>query len=192
MLFTRKTKRECNNVLKLKNRYMGERCFIVGNGPSLREIDLSKLINEFVFVTNWFVLHDVYKELSYPFLCISDPHLWNYGKGFHEKLVENILKNNNVKCFFEISSKKCVERSPLLDIEVYYLNLNRNKKVWKGEFSKKIWKYVSWGFTVIIDFCLPLVYHLGFSNIYLIGVDCDYNLEKSKNFEKSYFYDISD
>ncbi len=34
------------------NRYVGERCFIVGNGPSLNKMDLSLLRNEKAFILN--------------------------------------------------------------------------------------------------------------------------------------------
>ncbi len=34
------------------NRYQGERCFIIGNGPSLNDLDLSKLAKEYTFGMN--------------------------------------------------------------------------------------------------------------------------------------------
>ena len=39
---------------KFNNIHKGERCFILGNGPSLREVDLGLLENEFVFTCNFF------------------------------------------------------------------------------------------------------------------------------------------
>jgi len=35
-----------------KNKHKGQRCFIVGNGPSLKEMDLAPLRNEFTFGLN--------------------------------------------------------------------------------------------------------------------------------------------
>lgn len=40
------------NILKLKNKYQGKRCFIIGNGPSLTAEDLDKLENEICFAAN--------------------------------------------------------------------------------------------------------------------------------------------
>ena len=34
---------------KLENNHKGKRCFTVGNGPSLKKMDLSHLTNEIVF-----------------------------------------------------------------------------------------------------------------------------------------------
>jgi len=36
----------------LKDKHRGERCFIIGNGPSLRNTDLSCLRNEYTFGMN--------------------------------------------------------------------------------------------------------------------------------------------
>ena len=47
-----------------KNKYKGERCFVLLNGPSLKEHDLSALKDEIVFTTNYFynsTLADVVK-----------------------------------------------------------------------------------------------------------------------------------
>ncbi len=41
-----------SRLAALKDKYRGERCFIIGNGPSLRETDTSKLKDEFTFGMN--------------------------------------------------------------------------------------------------------------------------------------------
>ena len=40
------------NVKKFKNKHLGERCFIVGNGPSLKNTKLDLIKNEFSFAMN--------------------------------------------------------------------------------------------------------------------------------------------
>ena len=39
------------NLKQLKNIHVGERCFIIGNGPSLKKTDLSKLKDEYTIGT---------------------------------------------------------------------------------------------------------------------------------------------
>lgn len=39
-------------ILSHKDKHVGERCFIIGNGPSLKKMDLSPLRNEFTFGLN--------------------------------------------------------------------------------------------------------------------------------------------
>ena len=44
---------------RLHNVHRGQRCFIVGNGPSLNQTDLSLLRGEYTFTTNRAYLIDV-------------------------------------------------------------------------------------------------------------------------------------
>lgn len=76
--------------------------------------------------------------------------------------------------------------------KIYYVQLNNCRKVWEEDFSTKIWFQLCWGWTSIIDLCLPIAYFLGFSPVYLIGCDTDYKLDKENNLAKSYFYSSSD
>ncbi len=39
-------------IIKYQNRYSGQRCFVIGNGPSLNKMDLSYLKNEITFGMN--------------------------------------------------------------------------------------------------------------------------------------------
>jgi len=41
-----------SRLAELKDNYCGERCFIMGNGPSLRDTDISKLKGEYTFGMN--------------------------------------------------------------------------------------------------------------------------------------------
>src|SRR5260221_13131801 len=55
-----------------KDIHKGERAFIIGNGPSLKQTDLSKLKNEITFCMNRFYL--AFPELGFTatYLCISN------------------------------------------------------------------------------------------------------------------------
>src|SRR4051794_30859438 len=50
--------RDYGQVLKrneiFRNRHKGKSCFVLGNGPSLKNQDLAPLVNELTFVTNTF------------------------------------------------------------------------------------------------------------------------------------------
>jgi hypothetical protein len=45
--------------------------------------------------------------------------------------------------------------------------------------------------TVIMDFCLPMAVYMGFTEIYLLGCDTDYCLDKAEDFSHAYFYDVT-
>ena len=43
---------DVKKLKKLRNKYIDERCFILGNGPSLNKVDFSLLKGEFTFGVN--------------------------------------------------------------------------------------------------------------------------------------------
>jgi len=55
------------------DRYKGKRCFVIGNGPSLKNTDLSKLSGEYTFGMNRIYL--MFPELGFPtsfLVCVND------------------------------------------------------------------------------------------------------------------------
>ena len=61
----------------LKNRHQGQRCFILGNGPSVKHLDLTSLQGEIVFSVSNGYLHKGYSDLAPAYHCI--PQI-TYGK----------------------------------------------------------------------------------------------------------------
>ena len=57
----------------LKDSRKGERCFIIGNGPSLKQTDLTKLTNEYTFGLNriYLAFPEMGFETTY-YLCVND------------------------------------------------------------------------------------------------------------------------
>jgi hypothetical protein len=65
-------------LLLLKNgafehRHAGVRCFILGNGPSLRRHELRPLAGEITFVSNGFYRHDILDRWQPTYYCLIDP-----------------------------------------------------------------------------------------------------------------------
>ena len=66
---------------EFKDIHKGQRCFIVGNGPSLNDEDLSLLENEYVFTVNKIKDGNV-KEYQYAYVYIGqEPHRVRWYKG---------------------------------------------------------------------------------------------------------------
>lgn len=61
----------------LRNRHLGERCFVLCNGPSVKEQDIRPLKNEIVFSVSSGYLHPDYGEVRPRYHCV--PQL-TYGK----------------------------------------------------------------------------------------------------------------
>lgn len=58
---------------RLKDRHRGRRCFIIGNGPSLKSQDLSPLSGDVTIVMNGFLHHPVMEQFQPTYYCLADP-----------------------------------------------------------------------------------------------------------------------
>ena len=60
------------NNLSIKNIHSGKRCFIIGNGPSVSNLNLGQLSNEYTFVMAEFEKNIQARELQPKFHIITD------------------------------------------------------------------------------------------------------------------------
>lgn len=175
---------------KLKDSYKGKRCFIIGNGPSLTIEDLNMLKNEITFASNriftiydktdWrptfyanqdqVVLENMMEELkdtvSQSKLCFLSAH--NYG-----------ICNEQVKGFDNV-----------LWIAKRFLPPHNNQYGFSADISKQVIE----GLTITYT-CMQVAAYMGFSEIYLLGIDHNYpieidddgNIVKNDDSVKAYF-----
>lgn len=154
-------------IEKYHNLYQGKRCFIIGNGPSLSVEDLEKLKDEITFASHG--IYYIFKETDWKptFYCAQDTKL------IKERYGEIKSECKKIQCFFglvkdivyPIISKKniCIE----LDISQFENGF--------PNFSEDLTKCAYEGFTVTY-FIIQLAVYMGFSEIYLLGVDHKYSM----------------
>ena len=163
------SKTEDSRLLQgLKNVHKGKRCFIIGNGPSLKVEDLEKFVGEYTFGTNR--IYNIYTQTDWrpqyymavdpDFICTNAENIQNSGA---EKIfISNICKIKN--------KKKNV-------IYIYeYSKFAINK--WNdcnAIISEDISKFFSIGYTVTFS-AIQLAIYMGFTEIYLLGVDFNYSV----------------
>ncbi len=184
---------EYKRLAALKDIHKGERCFIVGNGPSLRQHDLYRLIGERIFVTNMFVLNEMAIKLRPSYYCISDWIHWSKAGEFTRSLLQGFRNLKDTAFIFEYDARRVVNKTPeLKGRRVYYLFQEDDAEtVWDGHFTTDVREPLYWGRTVTIDACIPFACYMGFKDIYLIGNDYNWNIEKSSMLHDAYFYDIT-
>ena len=162
-------------IKKLHNKFKGKRCFIVGNGPSLNKIDLTKLKNEYSFAVNGIFYKT--NEVGYKptFYVVED----------NAVIKDNIQIINNYDCdyrFFPSIYKPYIKNKK----NTYFFNMNRafyEPKSYYYEtprFSKDCHNRIYVGQSVTID-NLQLAFYLGFKTVYLIGMDFNYDIPESAN-----------
>ncbi|MGP1273034.1 MAG: 6-hydroxymethylpterin diphosphokinase MptE-like protein [Phycisphaerales bacterium] len=140
----------------LRNRHWGQRCFIVGNGPSLADMDLSVLRDEFVFGVNRIMLHEAYESWRRVYYCCVNPFVL-------EQTRDRIAALRAVKFLpWEERDRTKGWRSTV------HLR-TRHEPRFSFDVADCIWQ----GATVTYV-AMQLAFHMGFADVVLIGVDHHY------------------
>ncbi len=148
----------------LKNTHTGERCFIIGNGPSLKQTDLSKLRNEITLGQN-----RIY--LAFPELGFTTTYYLSVNDLVVEQCRDEIRALPMPK-FLSWRSRKWM--SPAQDL--YFLHTTYSGPKFATDARQRLWE----GGTVTYT-SLQLAYHLGFKTVILIGVDHSYATQGKPN-----------
>jgi len=148
----------------LKERYANApRCFVIGNGPSLNQMDLSLLKDEITFGVNGFFLKARELEWTPTFYVVED-HL------VAEDRAEEIEAFKGPTKLFPASLAYCLEEG---EDTIFFDHRPRLRYPDAFDFSTDAGATTYAGCTVTFT-CLQLAFYMGFREIYLIGVDADY------------------
>jgi len=159
-------------ISRYKDKFVGKRCFIVGNGPSLKAEDLDKIRGEFSFATNRiYLMYDKTRWRPTFYLC-QDAQLLRTVNEYYETCSEEVWLSYRAKYAYGIN----------VDNAMYYLldtrkSTRRNGKI---DFSDNVNEYVADGGTVTYS-AIQLAIYMGFSQIYLLGVDHSFSHTLDKN-----------
>ena len=157
-----------NHLDHVKDKYLGKRCFIVGNGPSLNEMDLNLMKDDYVFVSNSFYLKFGELEFIPQFITLED-HL------VAEDNQCEFLNLKGIDKYYPFDLRKILFK----DENSTYVNMHRATLHHSSSkfplFSDNCSENIYWGGTVLY-MSLQLAAHMGFSEVYLIGVDLSYKI----------------
>lgn len=146
---------------KLKGKYAGERCFIIGNGPSLRAEDLDQLVNEYTFGFNR--VYKVFnKTLWRPtFFCSEDPKVL---AGCLDEVSQLDLKYKFIPYPLALWYGQKARGA------TYFLLNQKSLAPNAGHFSPDAENGFNWGNTVAYT-AMQMAVYMGFTEIYLLGID---------------------
>ena len=139
---------------RFKNKHAGERCFILGNGPSLNKMDLSPLYTEYTFGLNRIYL--MFPQLGFP-----TTYLVSVNPLVTEQCSEEISRLLLPK-FLSWTSRKWVQFGP----NMIFLRSCQSEL----DFSYDPTRCIHEGATVTYV-AMQLAYYMGFQRVILIGVD---------------------
>lgn len=159
-----------------QNRHQNERCFLIGTGPSLRAADLDLIQREYAFGCN--MLYKLYDQTDWrpTYYCMTDRV---YAKHQSQEMVKYV----DVPIFTPRStyqrmtgrSDRIIYVNDIYDYETYRI---------RGKMLSYCWLKAS-----VMLFMMEMAIYMGFSEIYLLGVDCTNTYTANGHFTQDYMKD---
>ncbi len=164
---------DSDELVQFYNRFQGQRCFIIGNGPSLNHHDLSLLENEYSFGVNSFYYKTRETGFRPTFYVVEDSSVMKEN-------VDEIRAYEAPFKFFPTIYRNLHPKTP----NTFFFNMNR------GFYEKTSPNYAVPRFSTDASrvlYCgqsvtyinLQLAFFMGFTEVYLIGMDFDYVIPES-------------
>lgn len=179
-------RKDISNIKRMENNFYNKRAFLIGSGPSIKDIDFSVLKDEVILSLNNGFVHKNYNKYmigdnKYHLVApIHKPQSYDDWFKWFKEMEYSIPKN--VKLVFgisgsDLSSKKIIEDNNLFSHhEVFYFYtvsefpLNKKKKYFI-DIGSLIYRCPTASL-----YGLHFLRYLGVSNINLLGLDHNYIL----------------
>ncbi len=164
--------RQYKELKQYKNLYKNRRCFIIATGPSLTIEDLQKLKGEVTFGMN--SLCKVFEKSGWEttYFIIQDHGAFLLLKDYLYKLKTSVLFHGDQ--WFTKEEEKGFQCKHI-KFPRYYEHHGYDQTNLHTKFSYDIYKIVYEAYTVAVA-TLQIAAYMGFSEIYLVGADCNYNM----------------
>jgi hypothetical protein len=164
-----------DNVRKFQNlrdKYKGKRCFVMGNGPSLKETPLEKLNGEIVWGVN--KCHLLYDRISWrpTFFCAADRRVTAH---IAPEIDEQSVKLPQTTFFLPEEFQSLRDWKDRPNIIWTKEKLQDPKLGADGYFASNPPDYLRTPNTVTIT-CIQIAVFMGFNPIYLIGCDTRFSM----------------
>lgn len=167
---------EMREIMKLRNIHKGERCFITCTGPSLTITDLEKLEKEYTFGVNSITKAYEFTSWRPTYYVLIDAYA--YGETLSKNEVYGGIFCKE-KSFFHYRANPMTRNGNEFFLPINYGN-HWDSRMKRGII--KINKDISVGlydcFTVT-NMAISIAAYMGFKDIYIIGADATYKLDKT-------------
>lgn len=147
---------------KFKDIHKGKSCFIIGNGPSLNKMDLTKLSNHYTFGLNKIYMMFDKVDLNLSYLVSVQQHVIEQSVNEFEKFAFPMFLSYR-------KSKMHNFKNPNIK---YILTGNPGNTEFQTDITKKVLE----GATVTYV-AMQIAYYMGFEKVFLIGVDHNFQFE---------------
>ncbi|HET6596954.1 MAG TPA: 6-hydroxymethylpterin diphosphokinase MptE-like protein [Anaerolineales bacterium] len=152
----------------LKDVHKGKRAFIIANGPSLKQTDMSQLRNEFTFGMNRIYL--MFSELGF-----STTYLTVVNDLVIEQTANDLANLSLPKFIAWRSRHHFPSQLPIPQLPTFLYTSYTGPR-FSADVRGRVWE----GATVT-NVTLQLAFHMGFQQVILIGVDHNYSATGKPN-----------
>ena len=166
-----------NEISKLENIGLGKRIFLIGNGPSLNDMNLDLLENEDTLAMNRIdLLFEKTKwRPTYYLFCSSNCEHGEWGKKWSKSIL-NVCSEEKTTPIIWKRFKNSIERNgeETLPEKTLYLNsMSENQIGTDEQFSTDAFKRLDKSGTTM-NVALQLAYYMNYEEVYIIGCDSNW------------------
>lgn len=175
-----------SRLKKYQNIHKGERCFIVATGPSLTIHDIEKLKNEITFSMNSIPLlfeKTTWRPTYYAMADFGVYKTLSKDERFDLSEINNVFLSPSIDDIIKLAEDKpkyVYDIYPYNDYKASIVRVEDERKYiaspYKIRFSNDIYASI-YGFNIAY-IVLQIAVYMGFTEIYLLGCDCSYEVGK--------------
>ena len=171
-----KMERIASNVV-YKDIHRGKRCFIIGNGPSIRSVDLSLLSEEYTVTVNQMPRNKAFEKIHTQYHLWADERFFSLQRDNAEDMeLLDVMRsvnteNNHPTVFYKADAMKMIDEFQLdkeLNIE-YYMDGRMGDGLPLNDYPLNRPLPL---FSTCVHYAIMIAIYMGFSEIYLLGCDC--------------------
>lgn len=169
----------------LRNRHVGERCFILATGPSIKKQNLKLLQGEVCIAVSNFFVHPDYHLINPRYYCVAPYHPPITEEAWQAWLAEMETGTDNATMFFSLLDRQRNHYDgKFMDRRVHYL-----------KFGGSLESLLTYGVDLtrslpgpqsVTIMALMVALYMGFETIYLLGCDHDWILHM---YSSAHFYE---
>jgi len=153
-------------LARFNNCHVEDRCFLIANGPSLRNMDLSPLRNEVTFGLNRiYLLADEIGFLPSYYVCINELVLEQYSDEIGKLKMPKFINWNRRGLFLPHGNNLFFLRVRLSIRDSFQMDIR--KPIWSGG--------------TVTYAALQIAYFMGFRKVIVIGLDHSYSEKGTPN-----------
>ncbi len=162
-----------NSIVKLQNIEHGRRAFIIANGPSINDYELSKIKKDVIIGMNASTLLQENIGRNHDYYCVSDLRFVRHSEKV--RFATELVDKKTVRVFREEIKKVVPDTFGGTTFFVSALG--------RDGFSFDLRQGFFFGGSTTM-LCLQLAYYLGCKKIYLLGVDLRYSSDKMRFYKE--------